>query len=355
MSVDGILIRAEGRVGHITLDRPKALNALTYDMATAIEMALRKWVTESSISMVLIDAIGERAFCAGGDIQDLYRTGRAGDFGFGRRFWADEYRLNALIANYPKPYVALMDGIVMGGGVGISAHGSHRVVTERTQLAMPECAIGLIPDVGGSWRLAHAPGHIGDYVGLAGARLGPADAIYAGLADGFVPVSVLGKLKAALIESGDPDVLAEFWDEPEEGKLPRLRCAIDTAFGQADLVGTLVELEAQESEWAVTTVRALRKACPISLSCAFEIIRSARQATRVEDALAMEYRFVSRCMEHGDFLEGVRAAIIDKDRAPRWRHGRIEDVTAEEVTSMLAPAEGGDLNFQDIKMTGGKS
>lgn len=343
---DDILVRAEGRVGCITLNRPKALNSLTYDMVMAIDRALRSWSSDPAVAMVLIDGAGERAFCAGGDIQDLYRSGQGGDFGYGRRFWADEYRMNARLANFPKPYVALMDGYVMGGGVGVSAHGSHRVVTERTRLAMPECAIGLIPDVGASWCLAHAPGHVGDYVGLTGVRLGAADAIYAGLADGFVHSSDLPSLRRALIDAADPAVLGDFWDEPGDGRFGGLRQQIDEAFGYPTLAETVDRLEADGGEWAAATAGMLREACPVSLACAFEIIRAARQAARLEDALVMEYRFVSRCMEHGNFLEGVRAAIIDKDRIPRWDPARLEDVSAETVALMLSPAEGGDVDFQ---------
>ena len=216
----------------------------------AIDAALRSWNSDPAVDMVLIDGAGEKAFCAGGDIQELYRSGQSGDFDYGRRFWSDEYRMNARLANFPKPYVALMDGYVMGGGVGVSAHGSHRIVTERTRLAMPECAIGLIPDVGGSWCLAHAPGHIGDYVGLTGARLGAADAIYAGLADGFVHSSDLPSLRQALIDAADPAVLAEFWDEPGEGRLAGLRQRIDAAFGYPTLAETVDRLETEEGEWA---------------------------------------------------------------------------------------------------------
>ena len=163
-----IHIRKEGRAGRITLDRPKALNALTYDMALAIGAALDQWRDDGAVDLVIIDALGDKAFCAGGDIQKLYDTGRAGDFAYGRRFWADEYRLNARIAEYPKPYVALMQGFVMGGGVGISCHGSHRIVCASTRIAMPECGIGLVPDVGGSLLLARAPGRLGEYVGCTG-------------------------------------------------------------------------------------------------------------------------------------------------------------------------------------------
>ncbi|MEL7428671.1 MAG: enoyl-CoA hydratase/isomerase family protein, partial [Pseudomonadota bacterium] len=172
---DDIHIRVSGMAGRITLTRPQALNAMTYDMCMEIGEALSDWEANDAVKLVIIDAEGERSFCSGGDIADLYATGKAGDFAYGRKFWADEYRVNAQIRNYPKPFVAIMDGIVMGGGVGISAHGSHRIVTENTLFAMPECGIGLVPDVGGNWLLSRAPGHVGEYLATTGARLKAAD------------------------------------------------------------------------------------------------------------------------------------------------------------------------------------
>ena len=184
---DDIHIRKSGKAGRITLTRPGALNAMTYDMCIAIGDALDTWQNDDDIELIIINAEGSRSFCAGGDIADLYQTGKAGDYAYGRKFWRDEYRINAKIKNYPKPYIAIMDGIVMGGGVGISAHGSHRIVTENTLFAMPECGIGLVPDVGGNWLLSRALGHIGEYLGATGARLKAGDCIFAGIADLFVP------------------------------------------------------------------------------------------------------------------------------------------------------------------------
>src|SRR6056297_2638543 len=184
---DEIHIRREGRAGRITLTRPKAMNALSYDMCLAIEDALDNWATDDSVDLLMIDAEGDRAFCAGGDIQKLYQTGRAGDFAYGRRFWRDEYRMNARLAEYPKPVVSLMQGFTMGGGVGVGCHDSHRVVGASTRIAMPECGIGLIPDVGGTRLLANAPGRLGEFIGLTGHRLGPGDAIVAGFADHYLP------------------------------------------------------------------------------------------------------------------------------------------------------------------------
>lgn len=334
-----ILIWVEGRAGRITLNRPEALNALTYDMLRAIDAALDGWAKDPAVALVLIDAAGERAFAAGGDIRDLYATGRAGDFAFGKAFWAFEYRLNAKIARYPKPYVAVMHGFVMGGGVGVSALGSHRVVTEGTEVAMPECGIGLVPDVGGSWLLANAPGRAGEYLGMTGARMGPADAIHAGFADVFVPKDRLEAMKAKLVETGDPAAIQPFAAAPPPGELDYFRLPIDDAFEAASPVELEAKLEEGERAglpWATATLKALRRGCPLSVACAMEMIRAARHMT-LEEALAQEYRFTARCMEQGEFLEGIRAAVIDKDRKPQWAKPRLSDVTARDVAAMLAP------------------
>lgn len=338
-----ILIRVEGRVGHATLNRPLALNALTYDMALALEQALDAWADDAEISMVLIDAAGDRAFSAGGDIQTLYHTGKSGDLEYGRRFWADEYRLNAKIVAYPKPYVALMDGIVMGGGVGISAHGSHRIVTERTMLAMPECAIGLVPDVGGTHILARAPGFLGEYLGLTGTRLGAADAILAGFADMFIASENLDRVREILIETGDPESIRSFVGEAPEGKLVKDLDRIDRIFA-VDTVADMAELlKPDAGGWAQATLKSLNHGSPLSLACTLQLIRDARASGDLAEALRHEYRYVSRCMQHGDFLEGIRAAVIDKDRTPHWRHAGIGDVEPGEVAAMLAVPPGGDI------------
>ena len=198
-----IHIRNEGRVGRITLNRPKALNALTYAMCLEIDTALKAWAEDDAVALLLIDAEGEKAFCAGGDIAEMYATGTAGDYAYGRRFWADEYRMNARLFDFPKPVVTLLQGFTMGGGVGVGCHGSHRIVGESAQIAMPECGIGLVPDVGGSLILARAPGRLGEYLGVTSARMGPGDAILAGFADYYVPEAGWDALATELIESGD--------------------------------------------------------------------------------------------------------------------------------------------------------
>jgi len=345
MSSEEVLVRIEGRVGRITLNRPAALNSLTYGMVAAIDQALSDWRDDPAVALVMIDGQGEKAFCAGGDIQDLYRSGQRGDFAHGRRFWADEYRMNARIARFPKPYVAIMDGFVMGGGVGVSSHGSLRIVTERTQVGMPECAIGLVPDVGGSWLLARAPGRIGEYLGITGARLEAGDAIYCGFADVHVPSERLAELKSRLVETADPSVVEELAQNPPAGKIAASQIEIDRIFGRASLSEIETELVEESSEWSRQAVDGLIRACPLSAACTLEIIRQSRAFSTIEEALALEYRFSSRCMEAGNFLEGVRAALIDKDRKPAWSPARIEDVTPQQVSAMLAPAVGGDIIF----------
>ncbi|MCT8328603.1 enoyl-CoA hydratase/isomerase family protein [Albidovulum sediminis] len=340
-----ILIRREGRAGRITLNRPGALNALTYEMCLAIDRALIDWASDARIALVLIDAVGERAFCAGGDIAEMYATGRRGDYAYGRRFWADEYRMNARIAEYAKPVVSFLQGFTMGGGVGVGCHGSHRIVGETAQVAMPECGIGLVPDVGGSFILATAPGRLGEYLGTTGARMGPADAILAGFADHFVPEAAWPALKTGLIATGDLAGLAAFLQTPPEGRLAALRPRIDALFAADTLAGIAGALDLDGSDFAAEARRALARAAPLSAACAVEMIHRLRGHATLRDALELEYRFTWRAMEQADFLEGIRAAIIDKDRTPRWRHAGPGAVPVEHVTGMLAPLGADTLNF----------
>ena len=346
MSED-IHIRKEGRAGRITLNRPRALNALSYDMCTAIETALDDWRGDDGVALVLIDATGDKAFCAGGDIQQLYETGRAGDFAYGQRFWADEYRLNAKIAEYPKPWVALMQGFVMGGGVGVACHGSHRIACESTQIAMPECGIGLVPDVGGSLLLARAPGRLGEYLGSTGVRMGPNDAIHAGFADAYVPQSKWPTLTAALVETGDPGVIAAQTETPPTGVLRELAPRIDELFAGETLRDIVNALRAADSDFARDTLKTLHRNSPLSMACTIEMIHRLRgPAADIRRALGVEYRFTYRAMEHGDFLEGIRAAIIDKDRNPQWKHG-LDNLPDIAVSQMLRPLGQNALTLEE--------
>ena len=337
-------IRVQGRAGRITLTRPQALNSLTADMLKRIGQALTAWERDDDVALVLIDAEGDRAFAAGGDIVDLYNTGRAGDFAFGQRFWANEYRLNARIAAYAKPYVAVMHGFTMGGGVGVSALGSHRIVTDNSQIAMPEVGIGLVPDVGGSKLLAEAPGACGAYLGMTTTRMGPADAIYAGFADTYVPEDKLEGMKARLAETGDVGVITEYYREAPAGTLAPAQAEIDAMFGHDTAQEVETALAASDTEWAAKALKAMRKGCPLSVACALPLIRNAKGASW-EQALAAEYRFTARCMEHGEFLEGIRAAVIDKDRDPKWAKPTLADVSEDDVAFMLSALPEGDLVF----------
>lgn len=339
-------IRIEGAVGCLTLNRPDALNALTYEMALAIDDALDHWAVDDAVAMVVIDGVGDRAFCAGGDIAEFYRRTLAGDHGYGRGFWRDEYRLNARIAHYQKPYVALMDGIVMGGGVGLSGHGSHRIVTEHSMVAMPECGIGLIPDVGGTFILSRSPGHLGEYLGLTGARMAAADAILAGFADFFVPADRLDGLVATLIDEPDTAVIERFATAPPVGSLAMMRGGIDEVFALSDMRSIMTALDGgRQAEWPEKTRKSLTRNCPLSMHATLRMIRDARRMDSVEQALAMEYRFTWRSLDQGEFMEGIRAAVIDKDRDPCWAKPGLDDVGQADVDAMLASLNENELTF----------
>lgn len=336
-----ILVRIEGHVGRLTLNRPQALNALSHEMALSIESALLEWQTDNDVSMVLIDAEGEKAFCAGGDVAELYKQGMAGDIESGRQFWRDEYRLNALIDRYPKPYVAIMDGITMGGGVGISAHGSHRIVTERSTLAMPECSIGLVPDVGGTHLLSKSPGHTGEFLALTGERLKAADALFANFADYYIPVERLAALKSALIESGDVNIIDSFNETPPTNStLASIATEINRVFAAESLSTVLSNLNQLDSDWAVSAAKKIGYSSPLALTLAFDLVRQARTQPGIEKALIREYRFVSRAMESCDILEGIRAALIDRDRNPVWKHASIAEIPRTLIDQLKDDAPG---------------
>ena len=339
-------IRVTGRAGRITLNRPAALNALTYDMCLAIDAALDEWRDDDAVALVVIDATGDKAFCAGGDLSRMYRTGTAGDYGFGRKFWRDEYRLNAKIAAFPKPYIAFMQGFTMGGGVGISCHGSHRVVGSTSRIAMPECGVGLIPDVGGSHLLAHAPGNLGEYLGTTGHRMDAGDAIYAGFADLYVPEDAWNGVTADLERTGTTAVLDQVAKAVPDSKIRAHQAAIDQIFSAATVATSRELLSHLGGDWASDALKKLQFQSPLSVECTFRTIRTARAGGTLDAALAAEYRFTHRCMEHGDFLEGIRAAIIDKDRNPNWRHSDFGNVSSEEIAAMTAPLGDDELDLK---------
>ena len=329
-------VRVEGRAGRITLDRPEALNALTWDMCLALEKALDDWRLRDDVSLVLIDGAPGRAFCAGGDIVAMHRAGRERRWEYGQRFWADEYRMNAKLFHYPKPVVTFLHGFTMGGGVGVGCHGSHRVVDATSRIAMPECAIGLVPDVGGSMILARAPGRLGAFLGTTGHRMGPGDAILAGFADLFV-ADGWEALKAALCETGDAAVVEAAARPAPEAPLAEWRAEIDALFVGETLDEVVRAVDAGTGPAAGAAREGLARGSPLSMACALEILRRLGDAPSIEDALGLEARFTFRAAEHGDFIEGIRAQVIDRDRTPRWRHVGPPDVTALDVAEMLGP------------------
>jgi len=329
-----IHIRKSGKAGRITLNRPEALNALSYDMALAIEAALDDWAVDPSVELVIIDALGDKAFCAGGDIQEMYDTAKAGDYEYGRKFWRDEYRMNAKLFNFPKPYVAFMQGFTMGGGVGISCHGSHRIVCENSQIAMPECGIGLVPDVGGSLLLARAPGHLGEYLGTTAARMDAGNAIYAGFADYYIERAAWPALIEAL-EGGDLAAIDAAALPAPIASLKAIQPEIDRNFNGSTVADILRGFKG--TDWEQATEKSLRRNCPLSVECALELVRRVRGLGTIEQALGMEYRFTCRSASQGDFIEGIRAAIIDKDRNPSWTPASLEDVTPLNISKMLMP------------------
>lgn len=329
--------RIEGQIGRITFTRPKALNALSHPMSLALEQALDDWAENDAVKMVLIDAEGDRAFCAGGDIAAMYEAGIKGEFEGPRDFWRDEYRMNAKLFHFPKPVASLMQGFTMGGGVGVGCHGSHRVVGDTTQIAMPETGIGLIPDVGGTLILARAPGRIGEYLGATGGRIGAADAIHAGFADYYIPEAQWPALTAELVETGDWEAIDRAAQPVPDSALAAQQGEIDACFAGDSLSDILTALKSTDTDFTAKTLKVLGRVSPLSAGCTIELVHRARLTDDIKKALEQEFRFTYRSMDQGDFLEGVRAQIIDKDRNPTWKHDSIDTVPSLEVTQMLMP------------------
>ena len=330
-----IIIRTSGHAGHITLNRPQALNALTWDMCLAIETAIDAWRDDDTIRLVVIDGAGDRAFCSGGDIADMYASGQSRDYAYGRKFWRDEYRLNAKLANYPKPVVTFLHGFTMGGGVGIGCHASHRVVCETSQIALPECTIGLIPDVGGSLLLANAPGYIGTYLGLTGDRMDAGDAIFTGFADHFIMINKWDELKSQLCAAGDITAIAP--QTPPAARLAKWQSCLDPVFAQDSLHAIYRSIPDDPPTSVSHAKKLMDRNSPLAMACAVPLIQAARDIPTIETALEHEYRFTHRAVQHSDFIEGIRAAIIDRDRHPKWQHATFDAVTQADITKMTAP------------------
>lgn len=331
-----IHIRREGRAGRITLTRAPALNALTWDMVRAIQTALSDWAANPDVAVVVLDAEGAKAFCAGGDVSDLYHAARAGDLEMGRRFWRDEYRLNATIFAYPKPVISFLHGYTLGGGVGVGCHGSHRIVNDTSRIGLPEVSIGLLPDVGSTLMLHLAPGRLGEYLGAMGVQMGPGDAIYAGFADHYIPDD-WDALKAQLCETGDVACVERAAAARPASDLEANQAQIDALFGGETLGDIARDLRADGGAFARTALERMARNAPLSMACAVEVMHRITSTMGIERCLELEYRFTHRAFEHGDFLEGIRAMVIDKDKAPKWRHGDLEGVPSTAVAKMLMP------------------
>lgn len=339
---DTVLFDVEGRTGVITLNRPKALNALTHPMVLRMAGALAAWERDPAVHQVLVRGAGERGLCAGGDIRAIHDDAKAGTAA-SAEFWRDEYRLNARIARYPKPYLALMDGIVMGGGVGVSAHGGVRVVTERSRVAMPETGIGFVPDVGGTWLLGRAPGRLGTHLALTGAAVGAADALLCGLADHFVPAARLPELTAALAAAPAREVLPRYAATPPPGELADRRPWIDHCYA-ADTVEEIVERLLDDGDPAAKeAAETVLAKSPTALKVTLAALRRAAALGSLEEALVQEFRVSCNALSSPDLVEGIRAQVVDKDRTPRWSPPALADVTGADVERHFAPLPGGDL------------
>ena len=350
-----LIVRREGSVGVIRLNRPKTINAVTLEMFRDVDRALDAFEADPAVGLILLEGAGERGLCAGGDIRALYESSQIkGDLG--KILWREEYILNARIAKFAKPYVAFMDGIVMGGGVGLSAHGSHRVVTERTKLAMPEVGLGFFPDVGGTWLLSRSPGEIGSYFGLTGQTMNGPDAVYARFADAVVPSGKLAGLREALVglragvNAAEVQAAIDGFSTGEtSGPVAAMQPQIDRWFAFDRMQDIVAALQRDGSELAQSTLKTLNEKSPRGMVVALKLLRLARGASSLEQCLVREYRAALEVFASDDFREGVRAAVIDKDRNPRWSPPRIPDVTPEIVAPYFAEIGADELVFDEIK------
>jgi enoyl-CoA hydratase len=342
---DEILTRVDGGVGLITLNRPKAINSLTHTMVNAMSPVLTEWERDDDIRAVLVSGAGDRGLCAGGDVIAIYHSARA-DGAEARQFWYDEYLLNGQIGRYTKPYVALMNGITMGGGVGVAAHGSVRIVTETTKMAMPEVGIGFIPDVGGTMILSHAPGLLGIHAALTGAPFSGADAIAMGFADHFVPHDNLADFTEAVIKDGLDAALAAHAVEPPASPLLAQRDWIDDCYAGETVEDIIAALRGHDAGPANDAANLIATRSPISVSVALEAIRRAAKLDTLEDVLRQEYRTSCGSLRSHDLVEGIRAQLVDKDRNPKWSPASFAAVTPSDIEAYFAPADP-DLTFPE--------
>jgi enoyl-CoA hydratase len=347
MQTQDILFEKVGGMGVITLNRPQALNALNLDMIRAMDPQLVVWAKDPAIKGVIIEGAGDRAFCSGGDVKtvaiEVKEKGR--DSALGRDFFREEYILNNRIFTFPKPYISLINGIVMGGGKGLSAHGSHRIVTEKTLFAMPETNIGFFPDVGGGYFLPRCPGETGVYLAMTSKRINAADTLYIGFATHYVASDKIAALRQALCDdAGNIDaVLARFVSQPQEAsEVEKYRGQIDACFNFDSVEQIIKALKDDGSAFATETLVAMNGMSPTSLKVALQQIRRGAEM-KFQDVMTMEYRLSQALVARPDFYEGIRAALIDKDRQPKWNPARPEDVSDQDIESCFKPLGAGDL------------
>jgi enoyl-CoA hydratase len=356
---DDIRIEQRGGLVVVTLNRPRALNALSFDMCRAIHEGLAAWQVDPGVHAVLIKGTGERAFCAGGDIRWLYDVLISEGQEPALAFYALEYPMNARLHHFTKPYVALLDGITMGGGVGVSVHGSHRIVTERTVFAMPETGIGLFPDVGATYVLPRLRGALGMYLGLTGTRLSAADCVWTGIGSCYVPSKRLEEVEARLAEADltsdahgrVQSLLDDLRADPGPPPLAEQMGQIDSCYGRSDLGAVLHALGAEEPGWGQTQLEQLSTKSPTSLAVTFRQLQEGAGLS-FDDAMRLEYRLVPRFLAGHDFQEGIRALIVDKDGRPDWRPRRLEDVSAADIDAYFRPLPGGDLRLDGSALAG---
>ncbi len=344
-STDEVIIERRGSAGIVRLNRPKALNSLTLPMVRIIASALKDFAVDPAVASVIVTGEGERGFCAGGDIRLLHRSGKEGSDG-AETFWREEFRLNHAISRHSKPYVVLMDGITMGGGVGLSAHGSHRVVTERTRLAMPETGIGYFPDVGATWLLPRAPGEAGTWMGLTGLTVEAADVIHAGFADHYVMSSALPALMdavaalPAVASAADVHALIRTMAaDAGESRLAANRDMIDRAFSADTVEGILAALADEPGEFAEEAAGVIASRSPTSLKLTLRLLRAGRTSANLAECLNRELGACRGILYNHDFYEGVRAAVIDKDRNPKWSPASLAEVTVADLDRFFVPAQ----------------
>lgn len=339
-----VLVERRGRLGLLTLNRPRTINALSHEMVQLISAALQSWRDDPAIATVAITGRGDRGLCAGGDVLFLYRDAKENGARGSAAFWADEYRMNLAISRYPKPVVAIQDGIVLGGGVGVSAHASHRVVTERTRIGFPETTIGFVPDVGATWLLSRAPGNLGVRLALSSESVGAADAIRVGFSDAHIPSAHLPRLVSALETEDAATAIALLATEPEPGALAA-QSWTDEAFVAPTVAEILDLLRASRQPEAATLADTIDGKSPIAVTVALEAVRRARALPDLGSALVEEYRVSRHAAASHDFVEGIRAQLVDKDRNPQWHPRRFADIDAAAVSAYFAEPPEGDLDL----------